>query len=421
MKKIGLLIYSLIVELIVLSPNSYSQWVQCRGLENQSVSSFAGSGRNLIAGVWGGFLYLSVDSGATWALRDTVATTWVCPDCGLVVPPSVNLFAAGSDVFEGAGNWVSASVHVSTDNGLNWTVKDTGFSISVSCFISVGDSIFVATNRGTFYSTDEGLSWITIGNKFSGQSLAKIGSTLFAATEGNGIYRSTNYGSSWTEVDSADYDFSGGLVVLGTNIFAGAFQFYHQPSTGGIFVSKDNGESWDHSDTGMTDHSVNVLYSDGLNLFAGTNTNIFVSTDTGATWKNISPQVDSQGANALIVYDSYLFTGNNGGAWRYPISQLVTGVKIPPRQTPSNSVLQQNYPNPFNPTTVISYHLAKNSLVDLVLYDMLGRKVETLLRERQSAGAHSVYFNAGGLSSGVYFYKLTAGDFVDAKKLIVIK
>jgi len=416
MKKNSLLIYSLVVELIILSPNSYSQWVQFRGLENQTVSSIAGSGRNLIAGVWGGYLYLSTDTGATWTLRDTVATT----SDGLVeVVPSINLFANGSDVFEGAGNGVSAGVYVSTDNGLTWADK-SGFTHSVNCFMSIADTIFAGTS---FLSTDEGASWISTGSNVNAVSLSKIGNTLFATTQGHGIYRSTNYGYSWTEVDSTNYYFDG-LGVIGTNIFAGAFGFSQQPSTGGIFVSKDNGESWNHSDTGMTDHSVNVLYTDGSKLFAGTNTNIFISTDTGATWRNISTgtQVNSSAIIALAVCDSFFFAGTNGnGAWRYPISQLVTEVNIPPSQTPSNSVLQQNYPNPFNPTTVITYHLATNSLVDLVVYDILGRKVETLLRERQNAGDHSVIFNAGGLSSGAYFYKLTAGDFVDTKKLIVIK
>jgi len=421
MKKNSLLIYSLVVELIILSPNSYSQWVQCRGLENQSVSSFAGSGSILSAGVWGGFLYLSIDSGATWTLRDTVATTWICPYCALVIPPSVNLFASGSDVFEGAGNGVNANVHVSTDNGLTWAVKDTGFSESVNCFISIGNSIYAATNGGIFYSTDEGTSWNITGNKFNNHSLAKIENTLFAATEGNGIFRSTNYGSSWTEVDSTDYDFFGGLAVIGTNIFAGAFQFYHQPSTGGIFVSKDNGRSWDHSDTGMTDHSVNVLYSDGSNLYAGTNTNIFVSTDTGATWKNISPHVDSLGANALVVYDSYLFAGSNGGAWRYPISQLVTGVKIPPRQTPSNFVLLQNYPNPFNPATTITFLLPSQDHVSLKIFDIMGREVATLIDGNYSQGSHSVRWNASTIASGVYFYRLQTDYYSQTKTLLLLK
>jgi hypothetical protein len=83
--------------------------------------------------------------------------------------------------------------------------------------------------------------------------------------------------------------------------------------------------------------------------------------------------------------------------------------------------LWQNYPNPFNPTTIISYELPANDMVRLEIYDILGRKIETLLSERQNAGNHSVPFNASNLSSGVYFYRLSAGSFVQTKKLMLIK
>ncbi|MCL5738616.1 MAG: T9SS type A sorting domain-containing protein, partial [Bacteroidetes bacterium] len=83
--------------------------------------------------------------------------------------------------------------------------------------------------------------------------------------------------------------------------------------------------------------------------------------------------------------------------------------------------LAQNYPNPFNPTTVIDYRLPANALVVLKVYDVLGRDVETLVDEHQSVGVHSVIFNAGNLPSGVYFYRLQAGTFIQTKKLTVLK
>ncbi|HTP13827.1 MAG TPA: T9SS type A sorting domain-containing protein, partial [Bacteroidota bacterium] len=83
--------------------------------------------------------------------------------------------------------------------------------------------------------------------------------------------------------------------------------------------------------------------------------------------------------------------------------------------------LEQNYPNPFNPTTVISYTLPVNSHVTLMVYDVLGREVQTLVNERQDAGSHTVAFAAGALSSGVYFYRLQAGNYVAAKKFIVLR
>jgi hypothetical protein len=84
-------------------------------------------------------------------------------------------------------------------------------------------------------------------------------------------------------------------------------------------------------------------------------------------------------------------------------------------------VLEQNYPNPFNPTTVVTYLLPVASNVKLIVYDLLGRPVATLVNERQAAGRHSVKFDAGGLSSGVYFYRLQAGNFVRTKKMILVQ
>jgi hypothetical protein len=83
--------------------------------------------------------------------------------------------------------------------------------------------------------------------------------------------------------------------------------------------------------------------------------------------------------------------------------------------------LAQNYPNPFNPSTEIRYQVAGVSDVRLDVFDMLGRKVSTLVNERQAAGSYQVNFNAAGLSSGVYFYKLQAGTFVETRKMMLVK
>jgi hypothetical protein len=83
--------------------------------------------------------------------------------------------------------------------------------------------------------------------------------------------------------------------------------------------------------------------------------------------------------------------------------------------------LEQNYPNPFNPSTVISYQLSVFSEVRLEVFDMLGRKVATLVSARQAAGSYQVTFNAVNLSSGIYFYRLQAGAITQTKKMILVK
>jgi lysophospholipase L1-like esterase len=93
---------------------------------------------------------------------------------------------------------------------------------------------------------------------------------------------------------------------------------------------------------------------------------------------------------------------------------------------PSEFVLNQNYPNPFNPTTTIKYSISlkvksETSNVKLIVYDVLGREVTTLVNEAQTAGNYEVNFNGNGLSSGIYFYQIKAGNFVQTKKMILVK
>ncbi len=83
--------------------------------------------------------------------------------------------------------------------------------------------------------------------------------------------------------------------------------------------------------------------------------------------------------------------------------------------------LSQNYPNPFNPTTVINYSIPEVTNVKLKIYDMLGREIRTLVNQEQSAGVYNVEFNASSLSSGVYFFRIEAGNFVASKKLLLLK
>ncbi len=90
--------------------------------------------------------------------------------------------------------------------------------------------------------------------------------------------------------------------------------------------------------------------------------------------------------------------------------------------------LEQNYPNPFNPTTTIKYSIptgvALNGTVanvQLIIYDILGRDVATLVNKEQLPGNYEVKFDASNLTSGLYFYKIFTGDFVDVKKLILLK
>jgi hypothetical protein len=115
--------------------------------------------------------------------------------------------------------------------------------------------------------------------------------------------------------------------------------------------------------------------------------------------------------------------GAYGGPNAAPFS-IVVGVKDRKNedvQIPTEYELSQNYPNPFNPTTTVQYALKERSSVELVLYDILGREVKVLVKEEQEAGYYKVQLNAGRLASGIYIYRLQAGEYVDIKKMVLLK
>jgi hypothetical protein len=100
---------------------------------------------------------------------------------------------------------------------------------------------------------------------------------------------------------------------------------------------------------------------------------------------------------------------------------ILTGVKKEFSNIPDKFYLYQNYPNPFNPGTVIRYSLMVNSNVQLKVYDICGHEISVLVNEFQKAGTYETQFANDRLSSGIYFYTLTAGNFKETKKMILTK
>lgn len=126
--------------------------------------------------------------------------------------------------------------------------------------------------------------------------------------------------------------------------------------------------------------------------------------------------------NFLMIFDSLIANQYlQDFAKRYTLAGGSIKVEQISSQIPNVYILDQNYPNPFNPKTVINYELPKAGLIKLVVYNTLGEVVAELVNEKQSVGKYKVTFDAGNLSSGVYFYKLITGDFINTKKMILLK
>ena len=83
--------------------------------------------------------------------------------------------------------------------------------------------------------------------------------------------------------------------------------------------------------------------------------------------------------------------------------------------------ISQNFPNPFNPTTTIKFDIAKNTFVNIKIFDILGREIYSLVNEELNAGSYTVDWDATGFSGGIYFYRISAGNYTETKKMILAK
>jgi hypothetical protein len=128
--------------------------------------------------------------------------------------------------------------------------------------------------------------------------------------------------------------------------------------------------------------------------------------------------------SGTIAYDSSGHSNNgtliNGPTW-ITSSTPITSIKELATQLPSGIELAQNYPNPFNPRTSIEFSIAKTGFIDLRIYNILGEEVSTLVSHELHAGTYRASWDASGFTSGVYFYRLQTGNYIETKKLLLLK
>jgi hypothetical protein len=128
------------------------------------------------------------------------------------------------------------------------------------------------------------------------------------------------------------------------------------------------------------------------------------------------------------ICHSYVDKKVNAGKFNYRLKMLdidgtfkYSPVILADISSPVKFELTQNYPNPFNPSTTIEYHLPVNSFVSIIVFDAVGKEISTLVNEFKPAGNYNIIFNGKGLSSGIYFYQMKAGNYIATKKLLLIK
>ena len=396
------------ISIVIFYSSLNAQWIRTNGPSGDYgyFRTFAVSDTNLFAGNdGGGGVFLSTNNGTSWTAVNAGLSSWYIEA----------LIFSGTDLFAGTGG---SGIFHSTNNGTSWTAVNIGLTnTTVWSFAVSGTNLFAGTAGGVFHSTNTGASWVSASDGLTNidvRTFGVIGTNLFVGTFGGGVFRSTNNGTNWTPANNGLTDANVfALAVSGTNLFAGTFSR--------VFISTNNGTSWTPANSGMTYYIVYSLVVFGTNLFAGTNGGVFLSTNNGMSWTEANTGLTNTPV-ALIVSGSNLFAGTDSNrVWRRPLSEMITDVEDQSNEIPSQFVLEQNYPNPFNPSTTINFSVPSSEFVTLKVYDILGKEVATLVNEEKQAGYYSVNFNASNLATGLYIYKLQAGNFVQTKKMILLR
>jgi hypothetical protein len=421
---------------------SGTQWTAANsGIQTRTVQDILAYGDTLIVGLSSSssnpVIYRSENGGATWTAATVSGVTSLGTVRSLAKDNVGNLYAGMS-----SSTTVSRGLLKSIDGGRSWSPSNGAMSILNQEFYAI-----------TF-------------NSFN--------NTLYAAPNVSSIYASTDRGATWvsdsTGIENASVDDFLVPTSLPSNLNGSMIAACLGQSTeGGVFVKFPSATTWQR--LGLSRYSATSLAEKGGNLFVGTGHNsVYRASYVGIGlpvelmnvsyrkankgieifWKTASEQNNKgfqierrreredwqtigfvRGKGTTTEVQSYSFTDESAsGKLFYRLKQLdfdgafqyspVIEVNL---AVPETFELAQNYPNPFNPTTILIYQLPITSDVKLEVFDLLGRKAATLVNTRQEAGSYSISLNASayGLTSGVYFYRLQAGNFVETRKMMLLK
>ena len=372
-------------------------------------------------------VYISNDQAYSWEmLADTLET----------FPYSVDLlFIKNNAVFitqnigEGPYNYVCL---IDSDF---W--QELPYQSSALVSMVDNDSLIFTLLNGISISSDMGENWSQIPDPpISGYIQLHLATNEYLyISHGCEVFRTGDLGVTWEDITGildeegfeSPYSCAGvmSMVSHGNQLI---ISMYWGGGMGKLFVSNDNGTTWLIIDSLPEEHSISAMASKNNVLFIGTGSTqsgVFYTTDL-VDWIDFSTglESDNYSINQLVVTNNYLYkTGGTFDTYQISLSELSTQFE---KEKSIQFKLFQNHPNPFNPLTTLRYEIPEDSFVDVTIYDMLGNVVNNLVNANQSSGYKSVQWNATNIqgepvSAGVYLYKIQAGNYVDTKKMILLK
>lgn len=321
----------------------------------------------------------------------------------------------------------SGKIHKTTNAGTTWNLINAGTfnNLMRISFLNENTGIATGFNRTILKTTNSGINWVnTITNidtlNFLGCKIINENNYIISGTSST-IYRSTNSGTSW---------------IASTMGFVNPFwePAFINDNTGwiigccGMFIkTTDSGVNWSpeiYLTLGYTLYTMKFINST-TGYVCGDNGILYRTTNQGNSWDSTVTgtneilyslfMVNENTGWAVGNYGTLLKTTNGGG------TGYTIGIQPISNEIPNKFSLSQNYPNPFNPVTKIKFQIPKSSNTKITIFDILGKEVMTLVDEKVNPGTYEFNFDGSKLASGIYFYNLTADNYIITKKMILVK
>lgn len=345
----------------------------------------------------------------------------------------------GKSVNGGSG-WNGATSGISGSEPTNWStpvVMDPNNNLV----------LYYGTNR--VYRTENGASsWSAISGDLTdgGPRLGTVttiavaptnSDIIWAGTDDSHVWRTTDYGATWNEMTGPNmpYRWVTRVIVDPTDEQIAYVTFsglkWHDPEPH-IFRTANMGTTWTDISSNLPNAPINAIAVDPIAhnvVYIGTDVGAYISFDAGQNWEVMGSGLPLVTIGDMKVHPTqhFLIAGTHGRSM-YKIDLTdITGIE-PDNRVPIAATfeLHQNYPNPFNPTTRIAYDLPESGQVRLKIYNVTGQEVRTLVNESQVAGNHTAVWdgkdNHGNVvGSGVYIYRLSAGNDIQSREMTLLR
>ena len=418
----------------------------------------------------------STDGGSSWTAQ--IANPPFPVDLHSVQFQNLNDgWAVGHYMYSSTG--YDSYIIQTTDGGTSWQNNWSFMDEKLYSVFFVNNNLGLVAGSEIARTTDGGSNWFTV----FGPSFMDVFYSVFFIDSNTGwiagenilqkglIYKTTDGGISWSLLSSDT------LKACTSVYFADTNHGWVSGREGNILNSTDGGTGWSLQSSGTTSNLNSIFFTDNLTGWAAGSNGTILKTNNGGTpvellsftctvendvvdliWftaietnnsgfeilrkvypANGGTQNNNEDWNKIgfvpghgttTETQHYSFTDNDvkPGKYQYKLKQIdyngtfeysqIVEVELP---FGNEFSLSQNYPNPFNPTTSLQYAIGSKQFVTLKVYDNLGREVATLINEEKPSGEYEVEFDGSALTSGIYFYQLKAGEFVDTKKMILLK